>query len=142
MNFARTVLIVLMLAACAAPRPEQRLRQTLAGMQEAVEQGRPKDFMAGVAEDFIGNDGLDRDGLRRLLRGQLLLNAKVGVHTGPVAVTLRQGTASVEFTALLTGGDGRLLPERSQLQQVTSNWRERDGQWQVYSASWTAAGER
>ena len=141
MNFMRTVLIVLLLAACSRPAPEQRLRQTVAGMQEAVEQGRPKDFMAGVATDFIGNDGLDRDGLQQLLRAQLLLNAKVGIRSGPLAVTLRQDTATVEFSVLLTGGDGRLLPERGQLQQVHSSWRERDGRWQLYRASWSAAGE-
>jgi len=141
-NCARIALIVLALAACARQAPEQRLRQTVARMQEAVEQGRPRDFMADVAADFIGNDALDHDGLDRLLRGQLLLNAKVGARTGPLQVEMGQGdTATVRFTVLLTGGDGRFLPERGQLQQVVSHWRQADDRWQLYSATWSPAVE-
>ncbi|HBN54621.1 MAG TPA: hypothetical protein DD456_11535 [Stenotrophomonas sp.] len=141
-NCARIALIVLVLAACARQAPEQRLRQTVARMQEAVEQGRPRDFMAEVATDFIGNDTLDHDGLDRLLRGQLLLNAKVGARTGPLQVEMGQGdTATVRFTVLLTGGDGRFLPERGQLQQVVSHWRQADDRWQLYSASWSPTVE-
>ena len=96
--------------------------------------------MAGVAADFIGNDTLDRAGLDRLLRAQLLLNARVGARTGPLRVEMGQGdTATVRFSVLLTGGDGRFLPERGQLQQVTSHWRQVDGQWQLYGASWSPA---
>lgn len=135
-NCMRIALIVLAVAACARQAPEQRLRADVAAMQAAVENGEPRAFMARVAPDFIGNEGLDRDGLERMLRGQMLLNAKVGVQTGPLEVEMGQGTATVRFTVLLTGGDGRFLPERGQMQQVTSGWRESDGQWQLYSASW------
>jgi hypothetical protein len=140
-NCARIALIVLAVGACARQAPEQRLRDTVARMQAAVEQGSPRDFMADVAADFIGNDSLDRAGLERLLRGQLLLNARVGARTGPLQVAMGQGgTATVRFSVLLTGGDGRFLPERGQLQQVTSHWRDKDGQWQLYSATWSPAG--
>lgn len=135
-NCMRIALIVLAIAACARQAPEQRLRAEVAAMQAAVENGEPRAFMARVAPDFIGNEGLDRDGLERMLRGQMLLNAKVGVQAGPLEVEMGQGTATVRFTVLLTGGDGRFLPERGQMQQVTSGWRESDGQWQLYSASW------
>ena len=142
LNCARIALIALALAACARQAPEQRLRQAVAQMQEAVEQGRPKAFMAHVATDFIGNDALDRDGLDRLLRGQLLLNARVGVRSGPLAVAMGPGdTATVRFTVLLTGGDGGFLPERGQLQQVVSHWRQDDGQWRLYNAVWSPAAE-
>lgn len=142
LNCMGIALIACALAACARQPPEQRLRAEVAAMQEAAENGQPRAFMARVAADFIGNDGLDRDGLERLLRGQLLLNAKVGVRTGPLEVEMGQGTATVRFSVLLTGGSGGLLPERGQLWQVTSGWREHDGDWQLYNASWSAAGER
>ncbi|MCL7713875.1 nuclear transport factor 2 family protein [Stenotrophomonas mori] len=135
---AGLVLLVLALGGCARQPPEQRLRETIAQMQAAVEQGRPKVFMAAVAGDFIGNDGLDHDGLGRLLRGQLLLNARVGARTGPLTVEMGEGaTATVRFTVLLTGGDGGLLPERGRLQRVVSHWRENEGRWQLYSATWS-----
>lgn len=145
LNCLRIALIACALAACTRAAPEQRLRAAVAAMQDAAENGQPRAFMASVAPDFIGNDGLDRDGLERLLRGQLLLNTKVGVRTGPLEVAMGQGagmgTATVRFTVLLTGGSGGLLPERGQVWQVTSAWRERDGDWQLCSASWGVAGE-
>ncbi len=142
LNCMRIALIVCALAACTRQAPEQRLRETVAAMQAAVEAREPKVFMAAVAPDFVGNDGLDREGLARLLRAQLLLNADIGVRTGPLEVSMGpQGTATVRFSVLLTGGNGRFLPERGQMQQVTSGWREQEGEWLLYHASWAAAGE-
>ena len=141
-NCMLCAVIMLLLAACGREPPEQRLRDSFAAMQKSVQAGKPSGFMDGVAEDFVGNEGLDRAGIERLLRGQLLLNARVGARTGPLQVAMGQGgTATVRFSVLLTGGDGRFLPERGQLQQVTSHWRNKDGQWQLYSATWSPAGE-
>ncbi len=140
LNYMLMVAIVLGMAACKADPPEQRLRQTIAAMQEAVEAGRPKDFMASVAPDFVGNEGLDHAGLHNLLKAQLLLNSKVAVQTGPVSVDVQGEVASVRFSVLLAGGNRGLLPERGQMQEVVSGWREQDGQWQLYSASWEPVG--
>lgn len=109
LNCMLCAVIVLSMAACGREPPEQRLRLTVAAMQEAVEKGRPKDFMESVAEDFVGNGGLDRAGLERLFKGQLLLNPNVTVQTGP-------------------------------MQELVSGWREEDGQWRLYSASWKPVG--
>jgi len=128
------------LTACNREPPEQRLRHTIAEMQAAIEQGEPRKFMNHVTRDFIGNDSLDNAGLSQLLRGQLLLNAKVGIQTGPLTVEMQKDTAVVRFTVLLTGSGGGFLPERGQMQQVTSGWREIDGQWQLYSAQWHPVG--
>lgn len=137
-----SAVIVLSVVGCGRKPPEQQLRQTIAAMQEGVEAGKPNDFMKAVSEDFVGNEGLDRAGLERLLKGQLLLNAKVRTQTGPLQVELGEGgTATVRFTVLLTGGNGGLLPERGQMQDVVTGWREHDGDWQVYSADWKPVGQ-
>jgi len=141
LNCVLTALILLGMVACRSEPPEQRLRQTIVAMQEAVEAGRPRDFMESVSADFVGNDGLDKPGLHNLLKAQLLLNSKVAIQTGPVSVDLQGDTATVRFSVLLAGGNRGLLPERGQMQEVTSGWRERDGAWQVYSASWKPVGE-
>jgi len=131
------LLLLGIISGCHREPPEQRLRHTIAEMQTAIEQGEPRKFMAYVSNDFIGNDSLDHAGLAQLLRGQLLLNAKVGIQTGPISIEMPQkDTATVRFTVLLTGSGGSFLPERGQMQQVTSGWRESDGQWQLYSAQW------
>lgn len=143
LNCLLCALIVFSLVACKAPPPEQRLRQTVAAMQEAIEKGKPGEFMAPVAADFIGDGGLDRQALERLVKAQLLLNSKVSLQTGRLTVQINEGThtATVRFTVLMVGGSGRFLPERGDLQEIVSGWRDEDGQWRVYSASWQKAGE-
>lgn len=112
-------------------------------MQAAVERGASRDFMEPVSAGFVGNDGLDHAGLERVIRAQLLLNGKVVVQTGPVTVAMGEDlrTATVRFTVLVVGGNRRFLPERGQLQEIVSGWRDEGGRWQVYSASWQRVGE-
>lgn len=143
LNCMLCAVIVLSVAACGREPPEQRLRLTVAAMQEAVEKGQPKEFMESVTEDFVGNGSLDRAGLERLLKGQLLLNPNVTVQTGPLSVEMGAGDASsatVRFSVLLAGGSGRFVPERGEMQELVSGWREEDGQWRLYSASWKPVG--
>ncbi len=134
------VVLALVVGGCTRDPPEQRLREAVAGMQAAVEAGDAKGFMRGVAEDFSGNAGTDRAGLGQMLRGHLVLNRKVGIQTGPLSVEIRGATAVVRFTVVLTGSGGRLLPERGQLQTISSGWRDVDGHWQLYHAQWQPHG--
>ncbi len=136
------VVITLSVTGCGREEPEQRLRGTIAAMQKDVEEGKAGDFMDGVASDFVGNEGVDRAGLERLVKAQLLLNSKVSVQTGPVTVELAPDnrTATVRFSVLLVGGSGRFTPERGDMQELVTGWREESGEWKVYSASWKAVG--
>ena len=51
-------------------------------------------------------------------------------------------TALTRDAILLTGkvavatGGGRVLPERAGVWEVTSGWRDEDGQWRLYYAEW------
>lgn len=92
--------------------------------------------MEGVAEDFHGNGGMDRDALHNLLRGQMLANANIGVIAGPLDVQVDGDTARVRFQAALTGGSGRFVPDTAQAYAIDSGWREEDGQWKLYYARW------
>ena len=132
-------LCLVALFGCARPAPEQRLRATLEQLHQAIEARAIGDAMAPVAEDFVGEQGLDAAGLRRLMQLQMLGNQKIGVTLGPVDVQLRGDTASVRFTALLTGGSGRWLPEQAQTYQVTTGWRLQEEEWQLYHAQWEPA---
>lgn len=127
------------LAGCRREPPEQRLRATIDAMQAAVLERRPAEFMPHVAEDFIGNGGMDRAALHNLLRAQLLRNAQVGATRGPLQVQIQGDRATVTFNLVLTGGAGGLLPERAQAYAVTSGWREVDGDWRLFLAEWKPA---
>lgn len=130
------VLAVLAAAACSRTSPEQRLREQIGRMQAALEQRQPRVFIDGVAEDFAGNGGMDRAALQQAVRAQVLAHADVGLTLGPAEIELQGDRATVRFSALATGGSGRLLPERAGGWHITSGWRDEDGQWLLYYAEW------
>jgi hypothetical protein len=106
-------------------------------VQEAIETRDAGGLEEWLAEDFVGPDGLDRDGARRLARLMYLRYRDVGVAVGPVRIELRERHATVEFTALLTGGSGGLLPERGRPYHVQTGWRLGNGDWTMTSARWS-----
>lgn len=129
-------LLPLALAACSRDDADARLRQRIDDMREAIQAGKPKAFMAGVAPDFIGTGGLDHDGVQQFLRLSMLRNASIGVTLGPLGVQRDGAEASVVFKAMLSGGDGARWPESVQGWTVRSGWRDGDSGWQLLQASW------
>jgi hypothetical protein len=121
---------------CTRGTPEDALRVQLQQMEAAAGDREPRTFMDAVAEDFSGSGGMDRAALHNLLRMQFLANASVGATTGPVSIDMHGDKATVDFSVVLTGGDGRVLPDRVQSYEVTSGWRLQDGEWKVYVAEW------
>lgn len=132
-----------LLAACRHEPPEQRLRAEVARMQAALEARQADAVMEGVADDFRGSGGLDREMLRRTMQLQLLARGQVGVTLGRLRVEMGQGnsSATVRFDALLTGGNGRWLPDEARAYEVDTGWREIGGDWRLVSAEWTPVGE-
>ena len=126
-----------LLAACHRTPDEQRIRESIAAMQKAIEGGQPREFMSYIAGDFTGNDGtVDRDGLANILRVEVLRSEKAGVTLGPIDVELQGDRAIVHVTATLTGSSGGLLPERGSIYAITSGWRKEAAEWRCYNASW------
>ena len=130
---------VLALAGCGSEPAEQRLRSTIDAMELAAVERRPGDFMDSVAADFVGNGNIDRAAMHNLLRAQLLRNAEIGVTRGPLEVELQGDRATVRFKLVATGGSGGLLPERAQGYDITSGWRDEDGEWKLFLAVWDEA---
>lgn len=129
--------LLILCAACARPSDETRIRDALAAMQKAVEDGMPADFMTHIGEDFTAEAGaLDQTGLHNLLRAQALTNAHIGVTFSLVEVDLQGDRATVRLTVALTGGNGRWIPERGSIQRIESGWRKQDGDWRCINAEW------
>lgn len=121
---------------CARTPPEERLRERIGEMQQAMEERSPSDFFDGVAEDFSGGSGLDREGARNYMRAQVLRNAAIGVTLGPLDIQLHGERATVKFSVVLTGGSGGFLPDSARPWAVTTGWRDGPDGWQLISASW------
>jgi ketosteroid isomerase-like protein len=130
---------LVLLAGCAQAPAEQRLRERIGAMQDAIVARDVAAFMDGVAADFIGSGGVDRAALQQLVRLQVMRNASIGATLGPMRVELQGERAMVEFDAVLTGGSGGLLPEHAQGYRVRSGWRDGGEGWQVYNAEWKPA---
>lgn len=129
------LMAVLVLSGCSRTPPEERLRATIDGLQQAVEQRDGSALQTSIAEDFIGPGGLDRDGARRMAQAMFLRYRDVSVNLGPLEIELRDRHATVRFTAALTGGAG-VLPESGQLYDVETGWRLEDGEWRLVNADW------
>lgn len=130
------LLPALALAACSRSSAEERLHARLAEMQDALKARKPAAFMAGVAADFSGPEGLDRAGIHNLLRLQFLRHAETGATLGPIGIEMQGSSTSVTFQALSTGGDGGLLPQSVRGWNVQSAWRDGADGWQVVQAEW------
>jgi hypothetical protein len=125
------------LAACSRTPDEQRIRETIGVMQQAMESHDPRAFMSHISEDFIGNDAeTDRAALANLLRVEVFRNDQVGVTLGPIDIQMHEERATVHLTATFTGGSGGLLPERGSVYSITSGWRRNRNDWQCISARW------
>ncbi|MBB1471954.1 MULTISPECIES: nuclear transport factor 2 family protein [unclassified Luteimonas] len=131
------LVLAAVISACARTPPEQALREALAGLFLAVEARDAGVLRGFLAEDFIGPDGLDRDGARRMAAVHLMRHDGVGVTAGPLDVALQGDHARVRFSVVLTGRAGvNLLPDNARAWQVDTGWRLVDGEWRMTSAAW------
>ncbi|MGJ7900854.1 nuclear transport factor 2 family protein [Lysobacter sp. 1R34A] len=137
-RLALGAVLALLATACGRDPPEQRLRESVAQLQAAIEQRDAPALQEWLADDFVGPEGLDREGARRLAVGSFLRYRQLGVTIGPLDVAMRPEHATVRFTAALTGGSGQPLPEAARVYEVETGWREQDGDWRMTSARWTA----
>jgi hypothetical protein len=136
-NGALTCLLLVAMAACSQASPEQAVRLQLEALQSAIDARDAGALNELLAEDFIGNRGLDRRGARRLAVAVFLQHRYVGAHIGPVTIELRGATdATAKFSVLATGGNGGLLPENGQVFEVETGWRLVDGEWRLLNARW------
>lgn len=124
------------LAACAADPSEEALRARIALMHGALEARDARGLLAPVAEDFVGEGGMDRRALGQLARLHFLRHPEVGAVLGPLQVEMHHERALVRFEAALGGGRGGFVPDAAGLYAVTTGWRFDDGEWMLVSAEW------
>lgn len=134
------IIATLLLAGCAKDDPEQAVRQQVEAMQAAIDARDAGDVEDLLAQDFVGNDGMDRRAIRQLAAAVFLRHREVAAKVGPVSIELRGDSDAVaRFSVIATGSSGGFLPESGQVYQVETGWRLVDGEWRLRSASWKAA---
>lgn len=129
--------VALGLCACAGKGPEQAVRAQLDSLQAAIDARDAGEIEDLLADDFVGEHGMDRRGAKQLAASVFLRHRDVGAKLGPVHVALRgEQHAIARFSVLATGGSGGLLPEQGQVYEVETGWRRVDGEWKLLSARW------
>ena len=124
------LVVLVALAACSHDTPEQAVRKQVEAVQAAIDARDAGGLEGLLADDFIGNRGMDRRGAKQLAAGVFLRHREVAAKVGPVSVELRgQSDAIARFSVLATGGSGGLLPDSGQVYQVETGWRLVDGEW-------------
>lgn len=134
--FACGLIAAWLVVGCAKTPPEQALRQTLAQLQQGLEARDADALEAHLAADFVGPDGLDKTGARRMAALMLMRHDAVGLVIGPLDLQIRDRHATVRFTAAATGGSGRMLPDSAQVYEVETGWRLEGEEWRMTSATW------
>lgn len=138
-GMARLILMALflLLAGCSRTSDEQRIREVMAAMQQAMESRNPRAFMAHVSDDFVGNQAeFDRAALANLLRVEVLRNDSIGATLGPIDIEMQGDRARAQVLLTLTGGSGGLLPEHGSIYAITSSWKRQGSEWRCFSATW------
>ena len=132
------LLVALTMTGCARKPAEQQLREQVAALQASLQARDASSMQDALASDFVGTDGLDRAGARRLAQMVFLRHREVGVTLGPLAIDLDgdNAHARVRFTAALTGGEGALMPDAARVYDVDTAWRVEGGQWRAISVEW------
>lgn len=129
------LLFLLFGGGCARAPDEQKLRDTIAAMESALESGEAGGFMEHVADDFSGQQaGVDQRQLRALLVAQTLRHEHISVLPGPLEVKLFKDRATVKLRVLAAGGGW--LPESGRQFDIESHWRIEDGGWVCFRADW------
>lgn len=131
-------LVAVAFSGCARTPPEQALREEIELLQRNIEARDAAAIGDALAEDFIGNEGLDRRGAQRMAAGTFLRYRSVGAAFGPLQVRMHGDTrATVTFTLAATGGGGGMLPSDAQVYDVSTGWRDSGDGWRMTSAQWS-----
>ncbi len=135
--------LIVVLAACARPDDETRIRQHIDSMTSALADADRRAFMAPLAEDFSAETwDLDRRAVQLLLVREFRTHDRIRARVFDVDVELfDDGRARTSFQAVLTGGSG-VLPEQGSWYRVTTGWRRQNADWELISARWERVAGR
>lgn len=119
---------------------EDRIRGLFSRAALAVEEKRVGDAVEAVSERFAG-EGLDRQGLKRLIAGMVLRGDWVRVSIAGVAVAVEGDAARANVDVVMArSGKGKaiadLLPQEGSAHRIRCTLAREDGDWRVVSAAW------
>jgi ketosteroid isomerase-like protein len=121
----------LLLLACAADRPEVKIRKAFAAAAKAVEAGDAGGAAEILDEGFQGPEGMNKAEARLFLLGWLR-REQLGVTVLAQQIEVRGDQAVQVAELLLTARSGSaLLPRESSRRTLQLRWRRAGQAWKV-----------
>lgn len=146
-----TMAVIAALAALAAvvvvrqlssepPSDEERIGALFTGAALAAEERRIGDVVEPVSERFA-SEGLDKQGVKRIVAGMVLRGDWVSVSIAGLAVTVEgdQARANVDVVTARSGKGkavADLMPQEAGAHRISCGLEREDGEWRVVAATW------
>jgi hypothetical protein len=91
-----------------------------------------------IAEGFVGNSGLDKNTITRVLLGQFLRHKNITVVITRSEVTVNPNdpyTATLQGVVAAAGAEN-LLPQDGRIYSINSEWQLIDDEWMLIRMQW------
>lgn len=139
-SLAVVALAVIGLASCKKDTDEQKIYKILDAGVASLEAGQVKDAMEHVAEDFADESGLDKQGIRGVLAGQVLRGNRITIMRRDEKVAVDGASAVATLDVALFQGDRAklkgVLPQRSGTYRFTITLRKDGDEWLITKAKY------
>jgi len=129
------LLPLLLFAACSRTPDETLIRQSLDQMVASVEQRQPKEVVSHLTDDFLAQDRMGTEEIRRFMIAQFFRNQKINIVITGLQIEVQGSRARVQFRAAISGG-ANWLPERLDYYELTTQWQKTGGDWKMQNANW------
>jgi len=130
------IILILLLTACTRTSDEDLIKQNLDQAIEAVKARQPKKVVEHLTQDFVGQEQMSNEDVRRFMIAQFFRNQKINIVTTGLNVTVDNAQqAHASFRVVVTGGM-EWIPDRLDYYQVETDWVKQDGDWLIRAATW------
>ncbi len=115
--------------------PEDDSDRVRAAVEQVLDGARRADLgaiMGPVSADYHDPDGLNKEAIRGLLFREFAKRGPIGIHTGPIDVTVDGDRATARFDAVLVEGvAGSPIPVDADALSVTVDLAREEGGWAI-----------
>ncbi len=128
----------LCVSGCSKTPAEEAILKNIESMQQAVEDGVPRKAVEFLDDEFTGNRGVDKMGLRRILIAALFRHANIRINITRMDISVNPRDpflATMNCVAIFSGADN-LLPQDGRIYQISGEWQYKNGEWLLMRANW------
>ena len=98
------IILILLLTACTRTSDEDLIKQNLDQAIEAVKARQPKKVVEHLTQDFVGQEQMSTEDVRRFMIAQFFRNQKINIVTTGLSITVENAQqAHASFRVVVTG---------------------------------------